>query len=92
MGPFSPACLGFTSRNRLVCVDNTDAFELGNKYQNQRPLLRQRRDCSIKQLQERSPAAFTAIVEVEERALKPANLEPGKIRKIRLMNLLTSSK
>lgn len=78
MDPFSPACLVFTSRNRLVCADNTDAFELGNKYQNQRPLPRQRRDCSIKQLQERSAATSTAIVEVEERALKPVNLEPGK--------------
>lgn len=78
MDPFSPACLVFTSRNWLVCADNTDAFELGNKYQNQRPLLRQRRDCSIKQLQDRSAATSTAIVEFEERALKSANLEPGK--------------
>lgn len=36
--PLSPACVAFNSSNWLDCADNTDAFELGNKYQNQRPL------------------------------------------------------
>lgn len=45
---FHQLALCFTPRMRPVGADNTDAFEPGNKNQNQRPLLRQLRDRSVK--------------------------------------------